>query len=119
VCPLTWPRTADEWEAQLREACDAYAVPGHTTDGLVLWMRHGVAPGGFAQAVLRNNLTDAATRADQLNSLQLIGIVQALRRGLPSVAWGSPDRCTAWRARRGLAGAAVGPVGAPDSPGGG
>jgi hypothetical protein len=98
------PADLDRAEVQLRDAWALSLAPPHQLEGFVLWVVHGIRPGGFACAVLDNDLTDAVLRADDKSSAGLAATVRALRAGAPARSWGSPDRCDAWAAHRGLQG---------------
>lgn len=52
--------------------------------------------GDFLMAVLRNDLTDAAMRADEYNGASLPAIVLYCANMLPAECWGSPEKVAAW-----------------------
>ena len=51
----------------------------------------GRLPGAFLQAVLKNDLRDAAARADLFNRRRLWDYVQFLYQEAPMHCWGSPE----------------------------
>lgn len=61
----------------------------HLADGLRRYVEHGIAPGRFLAAVLKNDLEGAVLWADPASLRQLGPIVQWLIRELPMPAWGS------------------------------
>lgn len=71
-------------------------VPEHTRDTLVNYIEMGLPPGGFVQAVITNNLTEAFGRADHINSRHLATIVAWMYSFAPSGCWGSVDRVNTW-----------------------
>ena len=84
-------------------------VPEHCRRGLLDYLRYGVPPGHFLQAVLSNDLREACSRADEINRRALYDYVFVLYNDAPGAAWGSPDKVKAWinagmeRARQWLA----------------
>jgi len=83
---------------QVAESGRAYEIPEHTRNGLDRWVREGLA-GDFLRAVLRNDLVEAAGRADALNAPRLPAIVQYVYNECPSDCYGSPAKVEAWAAR--------------------
>lgn len=71
-------------------------LPEHCRDGLLLYLRYGVPPGSFLQAVLSNDLGGACARADETNQRALYDYVFVLYNEAPTMAWGSPERVKAW-----------------------
>lgn len=64
--------------------------------GLERYLNNGIMPGGFLTAVLENNLSQAFGRADSYNSANLKDIVAYIYNYVPSSAWGSPAKVSAW-----------------------
>ena len=60
------------------------------------YVDHGILPGGFLQAVLRNDLRDALERADIRNIKILGAYVSYLMNEVPAACWGSPERVECW-----------------------
>jgi hypothetical protein len=72
-------------------------VPEHLHDGLLRYLRFGVVPGSFLQAVLRNDLKDACFRAaDPLTAAALRAIVLLLANYAAAESWGSEENYDAW-----------------------
>jgi len=71
-------------------------VPSHLRCGLLLWIEHGVPPGDFLLAVLKNNLFDAVGRADSTSLAALPGIVWWCYSHAPAPCWGSPEAVRKW-----------------------
>lgn len=71
-------------------------VPEHCRQGLIDYLRYGLPPGHFLQAVLSNDLREACGRADERNQRALYDYVYVLYNYAPSEAWGSPERVSAW-----------------------
>jgi hypothetical protein len=79
-------------------------MPRELGAGLIRYLRYGIRPGGFLQAILRNDLADAARRADGVNFIRLGTYVIVLDVAAPADAWGTPEKVEAWieRGRREL-----------------
>lgn len=56
------------------------------------YLNMGIMPGSFMTAVLENNLVEAFSRADIMNSANLKNIIGYVYNHLPSNSWGSPQR---------------------------
>jgi hypothetical protein len=76
-------------------------IPEHCRQGLLDYLRYGVPPGHFLQAVLSNDLAEACGRADSTNQRALFEYVFVLYNYAPGAAWGSPEKVKAW-IQRGL-----------------
>ena len=87
-------------ELTLRE----HRVPEHDHDSLIQYVLRGRPVGDFLQAVLENNLTEAFGRADDTNRRCLFEICAWLYNEMPSNAWGSPAKYSAWINQGGLNG---------------
>ena len=81
-----------------------YGIPSHMHAGVQRYMEHGLPPGGFLSAVLSNNLTGAAVRADAENARCLCEWGRFTTHALPALAHGSPDVVDRWLAFGGLRG---------------
>ena len=53
-------------------------------------------PGGFAMALLENDLRGAMGRADPMSIRGLFDLVQYCHWEIPGVCWGSPEKVQAW-----------------------
>lgn len=77
-----------------------HLIPEHMRPGMISFAHHGVLPGGFMQAVLRNDLYDAAGRADSTNSMIMHIYASVLHNFLPKQSFGSHDAMVAWAEKR-------------------
>jgi hypothetical protein len=75
---------------------DYETIPPRIKTALDAWVDHGHLPGGFLQAVLRNDLSDALARADTNSLAALHSIAGYLYNECPSFCWGSQERMDAW-----------------------
>ena len=64
------------------------------------YIEHGVPPGVFLRAVLRNDLFDAFARADDDNQREMLEWARWLN-SIPGAAWGGLGRVDAWIKRGG------------------
>lgn len=71
-------------------------VPEHLRGGLERYVDHGVVPGEFLQAVIRNDLRGAVGRGDHASLDGLQAIVGWLHCEAPGGCWGSPEKFNAW-----------------------
>lgn len=69
-------------------------------EALERWITLGELPGDFLQAVLRNDLVDAACRADEDNAPLLTAYGRFLQHYAPSGCYGSPALVDNWVASR-------------------
>lgn len=76
---------------------DYSGLPAHYRGGMRRYMEDGILPGDFLQAALRNNLSEAVSRVDNLVSLPLV--VEWLWNEAPAPCWGSPAKVKAWLER--------------------
>ncbi len=79
-------------------------VPPHMRDGVCLWLLHGIPPGSFLAAVIRNDLSMAVGRADEINRAHLHDWVAFFYNYTPHECWGSEERAAGWAKRGGLRG---------------
>ena len=77
-------------------------VPANLHAGLLNYIGHGISPGGFLTAVLRNNLFAAYDRSD--NPQQIEKVVRFLQNDAPNACYGSDRIMQDWIARSGLEG---------------
>ena len=63
------------------------------------WVESGRTPGGFLQAVLKNDLKESIGRADTDALDNLPHIVAYLYNDCPSACWGSNSNYTDWSLR--------------------
>lgn len=82
---------------------DYSSLPAHMQEGARRYIEEGVQPGDFLMAVLENNFTQAATRADWINNRAAPDWAWWLL-DLPRQCWGSPEIVAAWIAQGGAKG---------------
>lgn len=68
------------------------------------YIEHGLCPGGFLEAVARNNLRDAVACADEDSQRVLQATVRWLHTNAPSRCWGGAEAVANWKWHRGLSG---------------
>lgn len=73
-------------------------IPRAIEDGLRAYAIDRRPTGDFLRAVLENDLTNAALRADPRNQLLLSAIVLYCTSCLPATCWGSAEKVRAWLA---------------------
>lgn len=71
-------------------------IPEHMRDGLLKYLRYGIRPGHFLEAVLSNDLIGACDRADEENQRALYQYVFVLTNYAPSRAWGGRETVLYW-----------------------
>lgn len=74
----------------------ARQIKESTIDSIHRWVDYGIPPGGFLQAVLKNDLKGACQRADSDNILVLPLIVSYIYNCCPAACWGSPENYNEW-----------------------
>ena len=77
-------------------------IPEHMHQGIIDYIEHGVPPGSFFNAVLENNLVEAAAHADDVNKCHLFDYAVLMYNEFPSASWGSTRRIEEWIKQRGL-----------------
>jgi hypothetical protein len=86
-------------------------IPATMMPGIYRYIEHGILPGQFWQAVLRNDLRTACEMADNYNSRIVPAFIRFLYNGAPSACWGSPEKVEAWVKRFQPGGEKAGEVG--------
>lgn len=71
-------------------------LPEGLREGARLWIEHGIEPGSFLTAVIRNDLKEACAMADDENRFRLFQIVSWWYNKAPELCWGSPNRFESW-----------------------
>lgn len=61
-----------------------------------MYIDQKIRPGGFLEAVLRNDLKEALGRADCKNRRKIFEWVEYLYNYAPAICWGSNDKVDAW-----------------------
>ena len=84
-----------------------FEIPSYMEEGLHAYINYGRPPGGFLQAVLENNLVEAAKRADDINLINLPAYAAYLHNEVPMACWGSEDKIEHWIEKGGYNGGQV------------
>lgn len=92
--PFTDPLLRELVESRMER--NMSLVPPHMRDSIRLYVFNRIEPGDFLYAVLTNNLTEAAARADNINFPNLGRWAQFCMWALPAGCWGSPERVSDW-----------------------
>lgn len=79
-------------------------IPENAMETLRAYIDRGRRPGGFMEAVLSNNLSEAVARADERHMIAIPAIVFFLYNEAPSGCWGTPERVRDWMHSGGLDG---------------
>ena len=77
-------------------------LPEHMRSGAKYYIEQGILPGGFLTAVLENNLSEAAMRADGTNVKRLPDFAGWMMWDIPFTAWGSKQKVKDWIAQGGM-----------------
>lgn len=72
-------------------------IPERYHGGLERWVDHGIEPGHFLRAVLKNDLKEALARSDEPTTSNMAIIVTWLYNHSPRGCWGSPEHYEKWR----------------------
>lgn len=83
---------------------DYAQLPPSLRPGVEAYIEQGVLPGGFLQAVIRNDLSGAFGRADAGNLERIFDIVSFWYNEAPGACWGSREKMEAWVEHGGMAG---------------
>lgn len=92
----------DRMETIFRNDAFRMQVPEQLHDGLFMWAFHGIQPGDFLVAVLRNDLFEACGRADLDCQRHLWDIVNFIYNEMPAGCRGSLDHLVAWKDQGGI-----------------
>lgn len=84
----------ERYEAGLRQR-----IPARMIGGIMRYLEDGILPGGFLQAILKNDLVKACEHADDENKYLIWDYVNALYNYAPAEAWGSPEAVSRWMAK--------------------
>lgn len=77
-------------------------IPGYMTGGLRRYIENGIAPGSFLSAVLRNDLQEAVSCADDTNRYILHNYIKFLYNYAPPDCYGSEHAYSRWVEKGGL-----------------
>ena len=80
---------------------DYSKLPVSLRGGAQRYIEQGVTPGGFMQAVIRNDLALAIGRTDSNNLAWIRDIVSFWYNEAPGACWGSREKMDAWVERGG------------------
>lgn len=75
---------------------DTYVL-GYMRDSVMRWIEHGILPGSFLEAVIRNNLKEAFVRADVNNAKHVRELVCWFWNYAPVTSWGHSEAIEAWQ----------------------
>lgn len=73
-----------------------FEMPTYMMPGLHRYLEYGVIPGHFLAAILKNDLSEAVSHADDFNLRNLPAYVGFMYNEMPISSWGSPARVKAW-----------------------
>ena len=73
-----------------------YSIPERMRGAITRYIEARRIPGGFLQAVICNNLSEAVSRADDENIRNLPAYVNFFYNHAPSQCWGSPEKMIKW-----------------------
>lgn len=71
-------------------------LPESLRGGMRLYVEHGIRPGSFLEAVLKDSLTGAFAQADARSLVHMFGIVRFLYNEMPMTLWGSRAVVEEW-----------------------
>jgi hypothetical protein len=74
----------------------SFYIPDRMMGGIERWVNHGILPGDFLLAVIKNDLTEACRHADEENLQNLPAFVDYLYNKVPAGCWGSPKAVADW-----------------------
>lgn len=91
------PSVAERMRDEIERGLASY-VAVELQGGLARYMFDRVRPGGFLQAVLRNDLLEAVNRMEPGSYEVLRGLTAFLYNFAPANSWGSAERVEKWLA---------------------
>lgn len=74
-------------------------LPEHIRGGVQRYIEHGIAPGDFLTAVIRNDLGASFACADERNIEAMRDIVTFFWTEAPAGSWGSREHMSYWLSR--------------------
>jgi hypothetical protein len=83
-------------ETDLTHELNRHLIPARMHPGILNYLLHGVQPGNFLTAVLKNDLKEAIMRADDENIIRLPSYVRFFYNNAPIASWGSPEKFHEW-----------------------
>ena len=75
-----------------------FYIPKHIIKNIRRYIDHGIIPGDFLQAVIKNDLRGACAWADDENLKNLPAFVAYFYNKSPSACWGSHQKMKRWAA---------------------
>jgi len=79
-------------------------LPESLKGGMQRYIEHGIEPGSFLGAVLRNDLMGSFAHADMQNRYLLFDIANWLYNEAPSLCWGDKAKVKSWLEKGGMDG---------------
>lgn len=92
-----WLKPGDKGDVDYNTCPEANMAGGFKN-----WVEHGIPPGSFGQAILMNDLTEAAFRAHPSVKFALGVLAEWVHWNLPTAARGSREKCLAWMDKHGV-----------------
>ena len=84
---------------ELFEAGERLGIPDRMVNAIDRYVTNCVPVGDFLQAVLTNNLKEAALRADDVNVKLLYPYILLIYNHIPGVCWGNEKKYKEWLTR--------------------
>lgn len=88
------------WTTKARFVTDCttcpHPIPASQANSLGRYIESGISPGGFLQAVIKNNLRGAASLADLENRNLLFNYVYCMHNFTPAGCWGGDEKYKEW-----------------------
>lgn len=84
---------------RLDKALRASQIPPMMHEGIIQYITNGYAAGSFLMAIFKNDLRDAAARADENSRRVIWDYVNFLHNNAPGMCWGSPENVNIWLER--------------------
>lgn len=96
--------TLPAYQKKMEEDLKNCGVPRHMHSAYINYIFNGVPPGDFLTAVLSNQLKEAFSRADDLNTAHMQNHVRFLYEHAPIGCWYNPRNIDMWITSGGLRG---------------
>lgn len=103
ACGPTHAVIAWEQELGMLDLSDYSVISPAIMEGIEMYVKHGIKPGSFLTAVLKNDLLTAVKQADYINMKIIPVIVSYIYNEVaPSTCWGSTEAVEKWMANKKL-----------------